>query len=535
MQASLVDCLHFVRLGIPDKEVGAFMGWFPRLISARILLAAVLYCAAPVRMVHAGNPLENYTPVVLPPVPPEPEPPEPIPPEPVPPPPENSPSLLRDEVEALRLRLDELELLEEKRSEAAKKKDGGKDDKPKENTWLDVSEDKWTVKLGGDIQLDSVNWAYADPAIQGPAAGPGTRNYFEFRRLRLAAEGTGYGLYEFRLQLTLEPDTTGDTQVIPAGGGQLIPNSPAVKDAFFSILDVPYFGKLRIGNFFVPFGLEQVTNDRFSVFLERSIPTQGVFTADRQVGVASYNTNDAQDVTWCFGVFYDGISDLQKSRIDDDQGYRLSGRVTYLPYYDEPSNGRYLFHTGAGVLYTDRFNHTVQFRTRPEIHQGPRLVDTGPLDAQGYVTANVESALVWGPLSIQSESYITSVNISNGGPATYYGSYVYCTYFLTGENRTYERFGQHGAQFGRVYPISNVFFTPSGSSWGAWEVKARWSYLNLASTGEGRIDDISAGINWYWSDRTRCMFDYIHPMTTAGSTFGATQSDIIAMRFDVNW
>lgn len=459
---------------------------------------------------------------------------------------------MADEIQRLRERLEKIERIQQDRlireeEDVAeqeshrqqlsdlRKQISKSSDKPPDNKWFDVSDEKWNIRLGGDVQMDSVNWAYADPSIKGPAAAPGARDYFEFRRLRLLAEGTGYGVYDFRLQMTLEPDTTGDTQIIPAGGGQLNPNTPSVKDAFFTIHEVPWLGRVRIGNFFVPFGLEQVTNDRFGVFLERSIPTQGVFTADRQVGIAAYNTNDAQNVTWTFGTFYDNISDTQKSKIDNNQGVRVSGRVTYLPYYDESSNGRYLVHTGAGVLYVDRYNHTVQFRTRPEIHQGPRLVDTGPLDAQTYTSGNIEGAIVMGTVTVQSEAFVTSVDISDKGPATFYGAYAHISWFLTGENRAYERFGQHGAQFGRTLPINNVFFTPGGSSWGAWEAKARYSFLSLDAVDKGRIDDMTLGMNWYWSDRTRCMFDYIHTMTSRQATFGSTQSDIIAMRFDFNW
>ena len=60
-----------------------------------------------------------------------------------------------------------------------------------------------------------------------------------------------------------------------------------------------------------------------------------------------------------------------------------------------------------------------------------------------------------------------------------WGMYVHSSYFLTGENRIYERFGQHGAQFGRVQPYSNFFLVPGGCGPGAWEVKGRWSNLTL--------------------------------------------------------
>jgi hypothetical protein len=31
------------------------------------------------------------------------------------------------------------------------------------------------------------------------------------------------------------------------------------------------------------------------------------------------------------------------------------------------------------------------------------------------------------------------------------------------------------------------------------------------------------------------MFDYIHPMTSQNTTFGSTNSDLLALRFDFNW
>jgi phosphate-selective porin OprO/OprP len=385
---------------------------------------------------------------------------------------------------------------------------------------IDLSTEKWTVKLGGHVQLDYINWAHADPAIVG------ANDYFEFRRLRLVADGCGYGVYDFRLQMTLEPETVGETPGV---------TTPDVKDAYFSINELPLLGRWRIGHFFVPFGLEQVTNDTNNIFMERSIPTQGIFSADREVGMATYNCIDGKRLTWSAGAFLDSISEGLKERIDDEQGYRVSGRLTGLPYYDEASNGRYLVHVGAGVLYTDDQNDSVRFRARPQIHEGPRLIDSGPIIADDYLTGNLEGAIVWGRFTVQSEAFLADVYRRTGGDANVGGCYVHCSYFLTGENRVFEPFGQHGAQFGRNTPFSNVFATPCGRSWGAWELKARWSRLDLSNVNAGIYDDVTVGTNWYWSDRVRVMFDWIHPLPNAQTVFGAAEADILAMRFDWNW
>jgi phosphate-selective porin OprO/OprP len=299
---------------------------------------------------------------------------------------------------------------------------------------------------------------------------------------------------------------------------------------------MPCVDRARIGNFFVPFSLEQVTNDTNNIFMERSIPTQGIFAADREVGVAFYGVNDVKNFTWTFGTFIDSISESLKERIDDNQGQRISGRLTWLPYYDEPSNGRYLLHTGVGVLHTDDQDGIVRFRARPQIHEGPFLIDTGNLAAGSFTSANLELATVWGQFSAQSELFITNVNLTADDAEQLYGAYAYVSYFLTGENRIYERFGQHGAQFGRNVPYSNFFWVPGCCGPGAWEAKARWSNLNLRNVDAGEYNDLTLGFNWYWSDRVRIMVDYIHPVTSSGSLpFGGTDSDIIAMRFDFNW
>ncbi|MBL8850776.1 MAG: hypothetical protein JNG89_13935 [Planctomycetaceae bacterium] len=392
------------------------------------------------------------------------------------------------DIDSLLKRIEELEAAEDERSGAEKKKaDDEKkkkeDEAQKALDWTDMSTDKWTVKLGGHVQLEYINWADSSSAI------PNTQDYFEFRRLRLVADGTGYGVYDFRLQMTLEPESVGESPI-----GNVI--SPDVKDAYFSINEVPLLGRLRIGNFFVPFGLEQVTNDTNNIFLERSIPTQGVFCADREVGLAMYNCTPDQRITWASGVFFDSISEGLKERIDNNQGYRAAGRVTWLPYYDELSNGRYLVHTGLGVMYTEDQNDQVRFRSRPQIHEGPRIIDSGVLAADSFTTGNVELAVVMGRVTLQSEYYLNTTNMLVGQNETFHGGYAHLSYFLTGENRVYERFGQHGAQFGRNVPYSNVFFTPTGCSLGAWEMKARYSHLDLNSVNRGEYNDITLGFNW---------------------------------------
>jgi len=380
--------------------------------------------------------------------------------------------------------------------------------------------DKWQVKVGGHMQLDYVLWPNADPAIVD------AQNFFNYRRLRLIADGVGYRVFDFRLQMTLEP-----------GEGLIVSDvaTPDVKDAYLSINEIPGLGRLRIGNFFVPFSLEQVTNDTNNIFTERSIPTQGIFAADREVGIALYNQSDNERVTWTSGLFFDNINDTLKTRVDNNQGYRLAGRLTWLPYFDEPSQGRYLVHTGIGVLHTSDQDNRIRFGARPHIQRGPILIDTGFLPGDSYTTGNLELAVVWGAVTLQSEAFLSTPRVATANHPLIGGAYAHLSWFLTGESRKYERFGQHGAQFGRNQPFQNLLGDGTGHNAGAWEAKIRWSHLDLDQLNSGRYDDLSVGLNWYWSDRTRIMFDWIHPVTSEDTVFGSTRSDLLAFRFDVNW
>lgn len=423
------------------------------------------------------------------------------------------PAEWRDLLERLDARVKELEAGQKTPSNK-----GANAAKPEESKGPPL--DKWKVTLGGHMQLDSIFWADADPAI------PGTQNYTNFRRLRLVANGEGYDQYDFRLQMTLEPDSETNNLLTTTG---------LIKDAYFSLNEIPLLGRFRIGHFFVPFSLEQVTNDTNNIFLERSIPTQTVFAADRELGMALYQSAWDDRLTLSSGVFVDSVNESTKKKIDDNQGYRLSGRLTYLPYYDEASDGRFLVHTGLGVLHTDDSDDVVRFRARPQINEGPRIIDSGALDADRYTTGNLEGAVVMGRVTFQSEAFLSSVAMNNGTEGSANGAYVHVSWFLTGENRIFEKFGQHGPQFSRNKPTRN--FSVRSGAWqpGAWELKARWSHLDLNNLERGQYNDLSVGVNWYWSDRVRMMMDWIHPITSDDAIFGATESDIVGMRWDVNW
>ena len=130
-----------------------------------------------------------------------------------------------------------------------------------------------------------------------------------------------------------------------------------------------------------------------------------------------------------------------------------------------------------------------------------------------------ELALVLSSFQLQSE-YIASTasNATNGAVpvnhGTYFtnGYYVMASYFLTGENRTYDK---KAGTFVRVVPHRNSRWCPddcSEAGWGAWQVLARYSNLDLDDNGinGGRLQDYTAGVNWFLNPNLKIQANYVY-------------------------
>ena len=82
----------------------------------------------------------------------------------------------------------------------------------------------------------------------------------------------------------------------------------------------------------------------------------------------------------------------------------------------------------------------------------------------------------------------------------------------------------------RVKPKNN--FDIQAGDWGAWQLAARYSYLDLTDEGirGGILSDITAGMNWYLFPNTRAMFNYVYAHLN-----GVGDTNIAEMRFQVTF
>lgn len=74
-------------------------------------------------------------------------------------------------------------------------------------------------------------------------------------------------------------------------------------------------------------------------------------------------------------------------------------------------------------------------------------------------------------------------------------------------------YDHHEARFGRVTPYSNATLLPGCglSGLGAWQVGARYGFLDLTDAGidGGYIQDLTVGLNWFLNPHAKVQFNYV--------------------------
>lgn len=364
---------------------------------------------------------------------------------------------------------------------------------------LDSGDGNLTAKVGGRVMFDWMVGS-ADGELESQV-GP-VEDGSEFRRARLYMSGAVCNWMGYKLEL------------------EFADSGVDFKDAYLAFPHLLPFGELRLGHLREPFGLEVLTSSNDITFLERALPA--ILTPDRNTGIQLAGTACGERVTWALGGFAetDGVAD----NVGDD-GWSVTGRVTALPWYED--EGRRLLHIGLSGSVRDP--DSVSYSQRPEAHLAPTSVETGTLLTDSVGLAGMEGAFVCGPFSLQGEIVCSNVDPASDPESTFTGGYLQASCFLTGEHRPYER---SSGTFGRVRPHKSF---NGKDGWGAWEVAARWSCLDLddGSVDGGELTDLSVGLNWYLNPNIRIMWNYVHPMLDAKAGDNEGDADLFVMRVQI--
>jgi phosphate-selective porin OprO/OprP len=434
---------------------------------------------------------------------------------------------------------------------------------PSQGLLFETEKKDFVSHIGFFMQWDTVSWTQ-NKALRLPTqVGPLEDGTF-FRRIRPLWDGTAWETVEWNVILALEQVQGSFSNVNP----QAAPNTPTsisgavnaninVDEVWAGVYGLPIIGRLRGGHMKVPQGLEgdMWSSSRCMTFQERAAYTDAFYN-NFGTGVAAMNS------FWC-GPYGDRMTyqvmgyrdDNPRTNTGEDFGdgdYAITGRMTAL-LIDECED-RHFLHVGVSGTWRKAqrpgndlggTEPVVQFRARPELRDSiggfdgdpvgifpgdnSRLVDTGAILANSATVVGTELWYNLGPFNVMAEWAVARMNdavVTTGSgrtartviaDRTFNGGYVTVSYFLTGESQVYDHtYGRRGT-FYIERPFTNFW-----AKWdedhgvtmglGAWEVAARYSYLNLndGPIQGGVLQGLTLGLNWYLASNLKVQFEYLN-------------------------
>jgi phosphate-selective porin OprO/OprP len=373
-----------------------------------------------------------------------------------------------------------------------------------------------TVTPAGRVQVDTASFSKSGNYLNNATEANG----IEFRRIYLCLKGTGFDVVEYKAEFDLAGTMTNNKNN-GAYSTTAVPGKIAAKDLYVQVNELPMLGHIRIGNYYEPLGLETNTSDLFVTFMERA--NTSLITPDRHIGVMAFDHPfENQNATWWLGAFCSAGGDggMLWQETNSKTATAMTGRVTWLPWYDEATEGRGLFHVGLAGSYRDAWGDQFPLPSNSLRPEESHLAATynATMNNIDYISElGSEMAFIYGPFSVQSE-YVGAYAVDFAGANhTINSFYVYTSYFLTGENRTYDR---NSATFTRIKPFENFFRVRDKDGCvqtgkGAWEVGYRWSWVDfsdaVSAAGFGdRFSNHTVGLNWYLNPYTKLMLNDVY-------------------------
>lgn len=338
-----------------------------------------------------------------------------------------------------------------------------------------------SIRVGGRIHYDVAFIKHSQEldSLAGPAA-----DKLEVRRARLAFEGILKNAVKYEFEFTF---------------GETIEYA----DLYVGFLKVPFLEQLSVGHFREPFGMEENTSSNSIVFMERSMTSS--FAPGRNAGIMAQKTLFAERMRIYGGVFR--ITNALGSDLEAEGKHSVTGRLAYFPVWDSTRNKT--LHVGLASNIYSPPNSTYLLNVENPTHTGDRYLQSGKIeDVQHVHNIGSEAGFSNKRFTLQSEYMHSFVRI-NKVVATEiidrvreFNSFYVMTSFFIGEGR--RQYDKQKNSFSSI--------TIGGDKRNIWELALRYSQIHLRESAENirRMSDITAGINWYYSENWRIMFNYIH-------------------------
>ncbi len=385
----------------------------------------------------------------------------------------------------------------------------------------------FTFQPGGRFQFDTVGTALP-AALRQNIAGPSAfEDGVTMRRARFAFDGTFNKTIEYKAEFDFA------NAFITQSSPQRASNVVVPTELNLTFRKLPGIGNFRIGNQKQPISFEHITSSKYLNFLERSTSFDAFaegFNNGFTMGAMAFDNFLADNRGyWALGIFKNTRSpfgfNVGRNEVD------LTGRLVFLPIYE--NGGERLLHVGLGGSYRDLDEGQQRYRSRYGIRSSPSalsdlILDTGLAFGKREARLVPELAGVVGPLSFQAEYYSswlsrTELPVGNArvpiGTTFYQGAYVEAHYFLTGEHRSYDH---ERMAFGRVTPLNPLSWTGDRRGWGAWQLAARYGYLNLNDKGVngGITHEFVLGMNWFLTPNAKFQANYVLTSRDVAGTAG---------------
>jgi phosphate-selective porin OprO/OprP len=382
----------------------------------------------------------------------------------------------------------------------------------------------------------------ARAALLPAANGPDLSSGGNFRRVYLGVQGVLFGDWSYNFNYDF-------------GGSNGTETPGHIQSVYIQYDGLKPFA-VRIGAFPPSASLEDNTAPADTPFLERNSP------ADLARNIAGGDGRDAVSIFYAGDRLYGALSytgdKIADSGVFDEQ-QALVGRLSWLLYATDDvkalasANGTYVFKVADSAAGANAVR-PITLSDPPELtvdNTGTKLVSTGSLNAESVGQWGLEAALEWKSLYTQAGYFGYSVDQRAALPSyNFDGWYAEATFVLTGESRPYNA---TTASF--TNPKPRIPFSFRGGGWGAWEVAARYSDLDLNDNagvlgqplpagglrgGDQRI--FTAGLNWYPNNALKFELQYQNVNIGRIGTFqGVANSDVgqtyntIALRSQISF
>jgi phosphate-selective porin OprO/OprP len=345
----------------------------------------------------------------------------------------------------------------------------------------------FVFQLHGLLQVDNRTFFHDNDnhgrAIQG-------NDTFLLRRARPIFSGTVYKDFDFMF--------------VPDFGG----SSVQIFDAYLNYRYAPWL-QLRAGKFKVPVGLEQLQSDPVTFFNERALPT--ALLPNRDIGFQLWGDVANGRISYAAGVF-NGVGDGRSTANADFEDHReVAGRLFFQPFKGTSVTALQGLGFGVGGSFGNTFSNATGLPSA-YLTDGQQQLFTytnGVVASGNHWRVSPQGYYFKGPFGFLGEYVISDQQVRKGAAkATLQNTawQIAGSWVITGEDASYTGLTPK-------HP-----FDPRGGHWGAFQLVARYSDLDLdnaafpifanPATSASEAKEWSVGLNWYLNKNIRVNTSY---------------------------